>query len=661
MDFFLFIAVSSCYLCSGAWRDVFLDADLTFIFAPKCSKMVDKDADWSHFKAVIAGNPFTPLRHIVICHTQSDFLPPDWGNTLQAYVYQKTEKSLRFKSVFVRLEATPQSTAVSGYIKCEYLIIILSEIFRQEYIFGRTVRDRDAICFKRAAQIVGSAKLILLEGSHTLPDVFIPCLTCNPITFKQLKILSFSSIRQSWDAQNRDMRKYLAFFQGSINVTCGPFHRGYLKSEFPEFCPVATIAEKYNLTLLQDTGHHKLLFSLRSFGLVIFPRLNNIGLRDIIYVVRFNSINFVTVTNPPIMAGGIETFVSPFDPETWACLLISVISVAIFLTWSGWKNGDSLSSFAGTMVDKIITVTCVFLGYVGDSTGKEYRSRKIVIMLITLWLFGNFILMTNIYQGSIYSLLTILVPPQTPSGVKDLLNWDIPLIAMDTVYHPITKTHRSYILDHIIPELIFASRKNSKLINFVTKFGSKVLSINDAPVSNMVDKTILENSSRTHHTIALLGAEETLADVMKQVKFFGNRRGVQNKGDSPFRIVEVKVGIRNLLAPYFAKEWGRMREAGLNQMWKKVHRTSLFLEVKGKHLRGKKYFEAVQTLFGNPKETAPLHESTPVSVELMRPIFGICSVIMALGVVGFLAENRRVTIWKTVSSKGGIFAFWCKL
>lgn len=190
--------------------------------------------------------------------------------------------------------------------------------------------------------------------------------------------------------------------------------------------------------------------------------------------------------------------------------------------------------------------------------------------------------------------------------------------------------------------MIEGSGENIDFINFLKKFQTKVLFVIDTSVAKMVDTTILENSSRKHPPIALLCVKDALEDVIKPVKFQGNRRGVRNKADSPFRMIEIKAGTRNLLAPYFAKEWVRMYETGLSDMWNKMSSTSLFLRVKGAHLEKHKYFEAVQTFFGNPKDMVPFHEATPILVELIKPIFVICGVILILAVVGFIAEHKEL-------------------
>lgn len=116
-----------------------------------------------------------------------------------------------------------------------------------------------------------------------------------------------------------------------------------------------------------------------------------------------------------------------------------------------------------------MVVTCILLGQVGESTGKGYRSGKIVLVLFTIWFFGNFVLMTNLYQGSMYSSLAVLKPKTPPSGVYDLVNWDIPLVSLDMVYDYKSGSTKTILVDYIIPALMSSGGKDSELSKFLSK------------------------------------------------------------------------------------------------------------------------------------------------------------------------------------------------
>ncbi|XP_035708287.1 uncharacterized protein LOC110850132 [Folsomia candida] len=435
------------------------------------------------------------------------------------------------------------------------------------------------------------------------------------------------------------MHQYSVLVWGSPNATCGLLYWRNANVKNQYFCPIAIVAEKYNLTMQEDSGGGEAHFSFqKSFGSFFSIQLNKVGTRDYILNVNLRSINFLTVTNPPSPSNGVETFVTPFDLATWMCLLVITLSLAGFLNFAIRQDDQWVSS-----INVAIAVVSILLGQVLETTGKAYASGKVALVLITFWLFGNLFLTSNLYQGSIYSCLAVLVPPQTPRGVEDLLNWDVPMVAMDTVYSTRSRSYQTFLKFFIIPELITSYVKNSKFVNFLTEFQARVLSLNKAE-SDMIHKTVSGNTSRTHKTIVLLFFEDKLDDVVKQIKILGNRRSVKNKGDSPFRVIRFQVGFGSLLAPYFGKEWGRMFTTGLNLIWSKVHSISLYFHANRGQLEKRKRFVALQNYLWNQKDTMTLHEGNSISIELIRPVFTICAVSFGLALIGFVLENGKFII-----------------
>lgn len=111
------------------------------------------------------------------------------------------------------------------------------------------------------------------------------------------------------------------------------------------------------------------------------------------------------------------------------------------------------------MADKVIVVSCIFLGQVGESSGTSYRTRKVALILITIWLFGYFFLVVNYYQGSIYSCLAVHLPPQTPRGVEELIELDLRMVAL-YAYVADDKSNKFFLLENVIPELINSTIQN---------------------------------------------------------------------------------------------------------------------------------------------------------------------------------------------------------
>ncbi|OXA39927.1 putative RNA-directed DNA polymerase from transposon BS [Folsomia candida] len=603
------------------------------------------DAEIVIFRTVAEENSYTPLRHLVLCNTPLGVHYPA-GKLLEFYCYRATERATRPKGIFLTLDITKGYHIPTNMLHCEMLLYIADRYYRQQYIFGNTVHHRDSACLSRAAYWLSYSKLVLFENHFEFSKLHfqIPCLTCQPITSVQLNTVTLLRITELWDAQNRDMNKYLIFLRVSVNSTCGPLIHGFSIVAFADYCPTALISEKYNLTLLQTFDVSNTYNRTRSFDLVLFSVGFDMGSLSFVYELNFVSVNFVTLTSLPSPASDVATFVSPLDTPTWIFALASVFMVAAYLMWLSWKESHRSGwiLLIAIIADKVFTVATILLAQVGESAGKAYRVRKVGLVIVTLWFSGNFLLMANLYQGSIYSCLAVFFPPKTPSGVMDLVNWDVPIVEVATIYDPETGSGNMSFLSYIIPQLISYHRdQNIKLTQFLTKFQSRLLSRNNQFVRNMVEGTIVNKNKKITQSIVLMYFEHLIETYIKLIRLLGNQFVVQNKGDSPFNGVLGKIGIQNLLSPYFVRELRRMHESGLRVMWENVLKAHTLLSFKANLYEHHKYFEAVQDSFGSMRKPVTFHESNPVSMDLILPVFSLCGILIAFGLVGFVAENSK--------------------
>lgn len=339
------------------------------------------------------------------------------GIELNGHGHRALEKSARQKDIFVNMVAS-----VAWKCKCEVLIFSFNMLFRPEFIFGQVDDPTDLLCLNWHVRFLGTVKLIMFFDSIT-SSLFVPCLTCDEKVSSGVRKLSLLGIHQMWDAQNRDLHRYLTFLPMLVKGKCSVLQNKLVTLVDFDFCPVATISEMYNLSLLdyQDRKAVLRLREINSFGcaLLVFHYDYGLKFRYNLYQVDLRPINFLAPTYPPSAESGVATFVSPFNLEGWCCLLISVISVAAFLTILGIMEGSSAGCNSmmskegkrnGTrfycvilMVEKVITVTIIFLGQVRDSSGRSYRNGKVAILLMILWLFGNLFLVQNFIIRALYT------------------------------------------------------------------------------------------------------------------------------------------------------------------------------------------------------------------------------------------------------------------
>lgn len=641
------VIFSSPFACT-VWSDLFLDADLTFIFTERHDRLTDLDTDYPYFHIVRVDNSYTPVHNLLVPESlYSNIYIMEALKYLRVYGYHDTEKSARSKVIFVNLVAS-----LEWKTKCEALILSSAESFQQEFVFGYYHGSQDLVCLARHVVFLRTMKLVVFQDSAS-SALSVPCLTCDDMMFSKMKTLSLLVIRQTWDAHNKDLHKYDILVQISRIGKCAILEDGSLKFGDLDFCPFAIITNKYNLTL-KDNYLYPSIHNYKSFGYepivpIDYNKTFGYGLDE----VNLRKIDFITLTNPPSPSNGLATFVSPFDWEIWCCLLISVVSVAGFLTLLGCKgliHGAYVSKMraipeTGTgwpalFGAKLIMVTFIFLGQVGESSTKLYRNGKAAFILLTIWLFGNLFLMVNYYQGSIYSFLAVLFPLKTPRGVEELVNWNITMVAMDYYVLP-AGDGRTYLQDVVLRQLISSSTKNTNFKTFLTKFRSNLLSINENSVKEMLKEIVTENSSRSRPMVALFDFKDTLEAEARHFKYTGNRHIVKNSGDSPFRVVLYRKTNLNLFTPYLLNGLRRIQESGLIQMWTKLKTLPIILTQKKMLSSRCTYFKAVQECLGNLREPVTFHESNAVSVDLILPAFLLCTGFMSFAIAGFLVENYK--------------------
>lgn len=195
-------------------------------------------------------------------------------------------------------------------------------LFRQEIIFGYLRSHTDLSCLSYHVDFLGTMKPVIFQDDIS-SSLFVPCLTCDPLRFSKVMTLSLRGIRQSWDAQNNDIHKYLAFQQDPVEGKCELLQDGLAKVTTFDFCPMVIISERYNLTILGATAHEVEEFMklnnsqfIKSFGNSFAVQLSySSDLLFTFFQPHFRSIDFFTITNPPSAASRIGTFVLPFDLE----------------------------------------------------------------------------------------------------------------------------------------------------------------------------------------------------------------------------------------------------------------------------------------------------------------------------------------------------------
>ncbi|OXA48376.1 hypothetical protein Fcan01_17410 [Folsomia candida] len=112
-------------------------------------------------------------------------------------------------------------------------------------------------------------------------------------------------------------------------------------------------------------------------------------------------------------------------------------------------------NLAGNCIPNFLNVVCILLGQVnGDSLRMFHKKNWTAAPILTVWLLcGCYIIMANLYTGSIFSFLSGVKLPELPSNLDDLVASNIPLITTGSGYNVSTPDrYESNLKNLIIPQ-----------------------------------------------------------------------------------------------------------------------------------------------------------------------------------------------------------------
>lgn len=157
-------------------------------------------------------------------------------------------------------------------------------------------------------------------------------------------------------------------------------------------------------------------------------RLNSGQVREI----EHDYFEFLFVTPFPTGYNGLPVFLHAFDYEVWLCLLSFCVAITLIITLSS-QDKDKIKF--GELVWGFINVTCILLRQGNGNTFAIFSDKKwVAVPILIVWfLGGRYTIMDNLYTGSIFSLISAILPPKFPSTLRDLVDSEFPIITGDYV------------------------------------------------------------------------------------------------------------------------------------------------------------------------------------------------------------------------------------
>lgn len=305
-----------------------------------------------------------------------------------------------------------------------FLWAVLRRSPYSQYIFAHVSEPYNPNSYKNYYFGHSPSKLVLFSV-HYPEFVFIPCVPCESQVERLAKNrLTLQKVDVAWNAQNLNLRGHIVKHLGwpppsPQDGLCGPSLTQFHQSTSTEFCSLYILRQKYNVTYrhwsTMDDMDNQNCYGMIQFSSILSNASIVIVLQNYIpvYHVTFENVRFSIVTSFPSVRNDFATFLLPFDKPTWILLIVASIMTStltlVDVSYFGFVYRFGVKEY---LYNHLFQLAALLLGQSanGDVT-KIFANKRVSIVISIVWLFGCYILMANLYQGSMFSFLTV---PQFP-------------------------------------------------------------------------------------------------------------------------------------------------------------------------------------------------------------------------------------------------------
>lgn len=542
------------------------------------------------------------------------------------------------------------------------LIEILRRISDTDYIFAHIMNPYSRKPIEHYYTAKSPSKLVLFSQTH--PDTLvIPCISCYSETHSELEStqkLTRHHIDVAWNFQNLNLHGRLAFTPSTFHFdkegSCRANIKYFERYAGGQLCMVYILRDKFNYTIFDETEIIDKTAVLHFYVAYFYHTLNGLSSRNDnagLYGFTFEKFKFSIVTEFPSMANSFTTFLLPFDGITWFLLLVSIamisclvpISVSIF---SGFEHQFGLRNF---VQDQIFEVFVPLLGQSGSGDIRQiFGNQLTAVITCSTWLFGCYILMENLYQGSIFSYLTVPEFPNVPKTMNELLESHIPVLTTTYMSEWVfVNTSTQVVRQHatlqlfIIKKIRKAIPKSSQYQKSLDSLEKRLFLANygdnkvEDIVANISESVNLLDKFETRSTFALLSVADELKLFTEPVKLLGKRFVIDSGDDTGFQTILMMTGDRNFIYPWFYLTYQRLMDSGLPVVWERLSLTASRLSRMRRH--GEKMYKRYYAQLNTGLQFQPeFHECMPVSLVALRYAFTISVALEFVGMIILVIE-----------------------
>jgi hypothetical protein len=297
----------------------------------------------------------------------------------------------------------------------------------------------------------------------------------------------------------------------------------------------------------------------------------------------------------------------------------------------------------------------LFVACLSQITGNGFSNRGAVSPKVFVgWLFACYILMANLYQGSILSYLTVAIPSQVPNTLSELVDsnlWSLTVSffrkkegnwSTDYSYH-------SSLQETAIPSIISSWSDEHRYSKILAKFNKKLFFFPTTYISNNahIAKNIsnflpilnkFNDSISTETTFAIFDKKFDLNAILESINILQKRFVIRSKEETHLNNMLLVEGRNNFLSHYINNGFRQFSQSGIDSLWKKIVVSKKYLYIMSKI--GEKYrLKYFAKVLANAKDPIVFSESDPVSLKAIKYVIILCVTLSSvLGGVAFVVE-----------------------
>lgn len=642
----LFIHSSTAFIFGNP--NLFNYNDLHIVETVDLSPKKHVEFTTEYFESI--GNPplYNPLLLESVSYNDTGVTPLNAFQTLKGPPSQGRIRKMANISPLLTLLELKLGTSTKGQPSSYTLLRKIIHYIQPNYIFALVENPSSPEYHHGYTAYSGTSTKLFLFSKHQ-KLLHIPCLVCEstsiPVRSNRVTLATLTTLWNSYNGKNMNGKNIIFHGFQSLSGQCGSSLGRFNPWEGPLFCTVYTLSSKYNFTIANYgattpwiSGVYRSILS------------NPGGLRYFaIAKLSTEKFQFAIITSFPMTLNTFQAFIAPFDSDTWSLILTSCAFLVAFIFLENTlfryeRNRSHLADGTFNMLAPLLGQVCS-----GNVLHLFYCKAAAGLVWILWLLFMNSILIQNLYQGSIYSFLTITLPPQIPQTMPELSASNIPIITMSQLgsRDPADHSIKSVLKHFLIPKLKLALEQNASYGRLLSAVNSRIVLITAHPfiVADSINKLLPIDDVPTNQTLAIMDSGPSLGSALQLLEASQQRYIVRSGTDTLINNNVIWQVNNNFILPPILRHIRQLEESGLLEQWRGLE--TLFQGQEGTRYLGRdigrRWFNKEMS---GGKDTVASSQPVAVTLVVMTFVWVLWGGILSFAWVAVAIECLKVKVAK---------------